>query len=112
MAIQTVKIADKNTLDEIKTILKDSGYGLEVIKELVDTWSSNNESVSTIQCTLGTTTSQSVYLLKDTKIYAAVELVPMSNCTFDTDHLVVTEDGVVEFSASSGDATVAIRIVY
>lgn len=112
MATKTVQIADKPTLDEVKAILEDSGYGLEVIKELVDAWSSNNESVSTIQCTLGTTTSQSVYLLKDTKIYAAVELVPMSNCTFDTDHLVVTEDGVVEFSASSADSTVAIRIVY
>ena len=112
MATKTVQIADKPTLDEVKALLEDSGYGLEALKELVDTWSSNNESISTIQCTLGTTTSQSMYLLKDTKIYAAINLVPVTNCTFDTDHLVVTEDGIVEFSASTTDSIVAIRIVY
>lgn len=112
MATKTVQIADKPTLDEVKALLEDSGYGLETLKDLIGNWSERNKSVSTIQCTLGTTTSQSIYLLKDTKIYAAVELVPVSNCTFDTDHLVVTEDGVVEFSASSADSTVAIRIVY
>ena len=112
MAIKTVQIADKTTLDEVKAILEDSGYGLEALKTSVDTWATKNESVSTIQCTLGTTTSQSIYLLKDTKIYAAVELVAVSNCAFVTDHLVVTEDGITEFSASSEDALVALRIVY
>lgn len=112
MAEKTIKIADKTTLDEIKAILENSEYGLEALKTSVDAWNAKNESVSTIQCTLGTTTSQSIYLLKNTKIYAPVELVAVSNCTFDTDHLVVTEDGVVEFSTSSEDALVALRIVY
>ena len=112
MAKQTIQIADKPTLDEVKAILEDSGYGLEVIKGLIETWSAKNESDSIVQCTLGITTSQSIYLPKDSKIYAPVDLVAVTNCTFDTDHLVVTDDGIVEFSANSADALIALRIVY
>lgn len=32
---QTIKIADKQTLDEVKSLLEDSGYGLEALKNLL-----------------------------------------------------------------------------
>lgn len=32
---QTIKIADKPTLDEVKSLLEDSGYGLEALKNLL-----------------------------------------------------------------------------
>lgn len=35
MAEQTIQIADKPTLDAVKTLLEDNGYGLEVLKELL-----------------------------------------------------------------------------
>lgn len=33
---QTIKIADKPTLDEVKSLLEDSGYGLEALKKLLE----------------------------------------------------------------------------
>lgn len=35
MAKQTIQVADKPTLDAVKTLLEDNGYGLEVLKELL-----------------------------------------------------------------------------
>lgn len=35
MALQTINIADKPTLDEIKALLENSGYGLEAIKNMI-----------------------------------------------------------------------------
>lgn len=35
MAEKTIQIADKPTLDEVKALLEDSGYGLEAIKEAI-----------------------------------------------------------------------------
>ena len=37
MAKQTIQIADKPTLDGIKVLLENSGYGLEALKELIST---------------------------------------------------------------------------
>lgn len=33
---QTIKIADKPTLDKVKSLLEDSGYGLEALKKLLE----------------------------------------------------------------------------
>ena len=37
MAKQTIQVADKPTLDEIKALLENSGYGLEAIKNTIPT---------------------------------------------------------------------------
>lgn len=36
MAKQTIQIADKPTLDEIKALLENNGYGLETLKKLIE----------------------------------------------------------------------------
>ena len=33
---QTIQIADKPTLDKVKSLLEDSGYGLEALKKLLE----------------------------------------------------------------------------
>ena len=45
---QTIQIADKPTLDEVKSLLENSGYGLEELKLLLDTVNLNVDSVKTI----------------------------------------------------------------
>ena len=52
-----------------------------------------------------------VYLPKDTKIYSHHNLGSISNCTFDTDHLVVTDDGMVSFGAKTSDTWSIITII-
>lgn len=45
---QTIQIADKPTLDEVKSLLENSGYGLEELKLLLDTVNLNVDSVKTV----------------------------------------------------------------
>ena len=45
---QTIQIADKPTLDEVKSLLEDSGYGLEALKLLLDSVNLNVDSVKTV----------------------------------------------------------------
>lgn len=45
---QTIQIADKSTLDEVKSLLENSGYGLEELKLLLDTVNLNVDSVKTV----------------------------------------------------------------
>lgn len=45
---QTIQIADKPTLDEIKSLLENGGYGLEALKLLLDTVNLNVDSVKTV----------------------------------------------------------------
>lgn len=51
-----------------------------------------------------------LHLLKDTKIYSPCELTDISNCTLDTDHLVVTEDGNVSFGVLTEDTKSLITL--
>lgn len=45
---QTIQIADKPTLDEVRSLLENSEYGLEELKLLLDTVNLNVDSVKTV----------------------------------------------------------------
>ena len=51
-----------------------------------------------------------MYLFTGNKINAKYKLHPITNCTKDTDKLVVTSDGVVEFGVETEDDTAIINI--
>ena len=44
MAVKTIQIADKPTIDEIKALLENSGYGLEALKNAIGSGSSSEAS--------------------------------------------------------------------
>ena len=43
MAVKTIQIADKPTIDEIKALLENSGYGLEALKNAIGGGGSSSE---------------------------------------------------------------------
>ena len=54
--------------------------------------------------------NEPMYLPKDTKIYSAYELMSISNCSLETTHLVVTEDGNVSFAVLTDGAKSTITL--
>lgn len=43
---QTIQIADKPTLDKVKSLLEDSGYGLEALKKIIEQGNNQVDEIS------------------------------------------------------------------
>lgn len=67
MAKQTIQVADKPTLDEVKAFLENSGYGLEAIKTLLNTANTNASSANTYAKSADTLLKNSTYGLQAIK---------------------------------------------
>ena len=52
-----------------------------------------------------------MHLPKDSKIYTPVDLAAVTNCTFDTDHLVVSDDGAVQFKVETLNTSSIFTII-
>ena len=77
MAKKTISVADKDTLDEVKALLENSGYGLSALKSLLSAGNSVVKSVqrgvvnisakSTTTITISTiNTNKSILIVSDT----------------------------------------------
>ena len=65
MAKQTIQVADKPTLDEVKALLENSGYGLEAIKNALGSGSSG--AVKSVQRGIVTINENYQNCLKDSE---------------------------------------------
>ena len=96
MAKQTIQIADKPTLDEVKTLVDN------LIGSL-----SNVSSGCLTRLTYDATNGLSMYLFTGNKIYCAdYTVTAVSKCTkVNSNCLKVTSDGVVKFKLSASGGT-------
>lgn len=64
---KTIQIADKPTLDDIKALLENSGYGLDSIKTVLDTANTNASNANTYAKSADTLLKNSTYGLQAIK---------------------------------------------
>lgn len=96
MALQTIQVADKPTLDTVKSL----------VDNIVD-----NSSSGCVAKLTPNNSSLRLYLFAGNKIYSKYTMTAVSNCTKSTDNLLlVTSNGIVEFEVDTTDESVIISI--
>ena len=96
MAKKTIQVADKPTLDTVKSL----------VDSIVDNSSSGCAAILT-----PISGKIKLYLFAGNKIYCNHTMTAVSNCTKSTDNLLtVTSNGIVEFGVNTTDQTVIISI--